>query len=603
MNEKKNYYIELDNKYKCELNKLDKRYNTISALRAVVFIFAVALLIIGFKDDIFVSKFIGILGAVAFFALVAVHSKVSSKQRWMKSVSAVTERYIKRFEEGWREFGDDGHEFLEAGATVPVDIDLLGRSSLYQMINVAHTPEGRRRLANALCATPKLEPVELTGRQEASVELAGKRDFSIRFEALCEQLGLGKRNIDIDRMVSACDDETDMPLWANIIRFIFPITEIILIILCAIGLVNIGVPILGFIVILAFSWLTKTVTDSIIAPFYSAGFAVDGYREMMELVANTEFASDKLNQIKRVYGGSDGVITAVRKLANICQAFNIMYNPLIHQLLSGLILWDYQIAAVTLAWKRRYSDRIAEGFEGIYEMEFLSSLATIARVKEVSIPKVNYDTDRKLMFSADGLYHPLIYSENVVANSAELEAGITIITGSNMSGKTTFLRTIATNLVLAYIGAPVCAGGLEADYMKLFTSMRVTDDVEHGISTFYAEILRIKAMAEYKDKSEAEAPMLCLIDEIFKGTNSADRIVGAREAITRLASDRCMVIVSTHDFELCTIRDKSQAEASNYHFEEYYEGDELKFDYTLKPGRCTTTNARAILKMAGFDII
>ena len=125
------------------------------------------------------------------------------------------------------------------------------------------------------------------------------------------------------------------------------------------------------------------------------------------------------------------------------------------------------------------------------------------------------------------------------------------------------------------------------------------DDVANGISTFYAEILRIKAMAEYKEKN---LPMLCLIDEIFKGTNSADRIVGATEAIKQLSGDKCMTVVSTHDFELCSIKDDNGKPAVNYHFEEYYKDDELMFDYKLKDGRCTTTNAIKLLKMAGFSV-
>lgn len=205
--------------------------------------------------------------------------------------------------------------------------------------------------------------------------------------------------------------------------------------------------------------------------------------------------------------------------------------------------------------------------------------------------------------NCEELFHPLIAQDKVQANSANLSAGITIVTGSNMSGKTTFLRTLAINLALAYMGAPICGKSLSAGYMKLFTSMRVTDDVAHGISTFYAEIMRIKAMADYR---ENRLPMLCLIDEIFKGTNSADRIVGATEAIRRLAGDCCMTIVSTHDFELCEICDMDGNPAKNYHFEEYYEeteeGSKLCFDYKIKNGRCTTTNAREILRMAGFVV-
>ena len=198
-----------------------------------------------------------------------------------------------------------------------------------------------------------------------------------------------------------------------------------------------------------------------------------------------------------------------------------------------------------------------------------------------------------------GLAHPLLDPDTVVANDGSLGSPLTIITGSNMSGKTTFLRTVAINLILSYIGAGVVADEFTSDYRKMFTSMRIRDDVAGGISTFYAEILRIKEMAEYI-RSENAQPTLCLIDEIFKGTNSADRIVGAREALQKLSVDGSMVIVTTHDFELCELKQRNQEPAENYHFEESYEDDKLVFDYKMKEGQCKTRNARALLTLAGL---
>ena len=168
-----------------------------------------------------------------------------------------------------------------------------------------------------------------------------------------------------------------------------------------------------------------------------------------------------------------------------------------------------------------------------------------------------------------------------------------------MSGKTTFMRTIGVNCILAYAGAPVCANKMIVSNMKIFTSMRVQDDVSKGISTFYAEVLRIKQIIEYSYKNE---PMLVLIDEIFKGTNSADRIVGATEIIKALNKEHIICLVSTHDFELCSLVEKAEILGSNYHFEEFYRNNELHFDYKIKPGRCRTTNAKHILRMAGLMV-
>ena len=166
-----------------------------------------------------------------------------------------------------------------------------------------------------------------------------------------------------------------------------------------------------------------------------------------------------------------------------------------------------------------------------------------------------------------------------------------------MSGKTTYMRTLAGAVVLAYAGAPVCARFFSLTPLHIFTSIQVNDDMSQGISTFYAELLRIKQMVTF---SHRELPMLICIDEIFKGTNSADRIIGAREAIKQLTRFYCITLVTTHDFELCDLKSPNAIPVTNCHFEEYYEENKIKFDYKLKPGRCQTTNAQYLLRMAGI---
>ncbi|MGL4383649.1 MAG: MutS-related protein, partial [Bacilli bacterium] len=170
----------------------------------------------------------------------------------------------------------------------------------------------------------------------------------------------------------------------------------------------------------------------------------------------------------------------------------------------------------------------------------------------------------------------------------------TIITGSNMAGKTTFIRGVGINILLAYAGARVCASSFEVSSLKIFTSIRVADDLSQGISTFYAEIYRIKQMVQYASLNKA---MLCLIDEIFKGTNTNDRIYGAHQALEKLSKPWSSIILTTHDNELCHKKLTSRT-IDNKHFSEYYLDDELLFDYQIKEGPCTTSNAIHILKMA-----
>ena len=583
-----------------ELDNLKKQYGRISSLRVVSFLVGVALLLVGISDNMLVAGIVGGAFLLVFIILITKHSDVVRQTDIVESKIRVVEHYIARFDDGWRDFTENGKEYLLSGDTVSMDIDLLGNDSLFQMLNVCHTDSGKKKFADVLSLS-EFDSEVTKKRREAVEELLSCRDFAVDFEAAGERLLNRKKKIDLQQFEAACDsDDNAFPLWCRIVAVLFPVTEIALLVLWIAGILSYAYPLVGFIAVLSFSWLTRHITDSVIVPLYGAGYVVEDYIDMMSELSKYKFSSERLMAISDAICGDEGALSAFHALGGISQAYNICYNPLIHQILSGIILWDYQLAIVVSAWRKKYGKRVSGSFDNIAEVEMLLSLAVLGRVRNTGWGDI-YDKEDsgKNSLSCEDIYHPLISPDKVISNSVSLESGITVITGSNMSGKTTFLRTIAINLALAYIGAPVCGKKLSCNYMRIFTSMRITDDVAHGISTFYAEILRIKTMAEYR---KANKPMLCLIDEIFKGTNSADRIVGAKEVLKGLSGDNCMTLVSTHDFELCTISDRDGRAAVNYHFEEYYDNDELRFDYKIKDGRCTTTNAKAILKMAGFEV-
>ena len=183
------------------------------------------------------------------------------------------------------------------------------------------------------------------------------------------------------------------------------------------------------------------------------------------------------------------------------------------------------------------------------------------------------------VYRAENLMHPLLPVDEAVGNYVGFADGIIIITGSNMSGKTTYLRSLGINAVLAYAGAPVLADSCTLSLMRIFTSMRISDNIATGESTFYAELSRIRQMVDY---GKTERPMLALIDEIFKGTNSADRIVGAEATLRWLRRSWILALVSTHDFELCALEDDSTVAAQNFHFQESYVGEKIHFDYKMR---------------------
>jgi len=211
----------------------------------------------------------------------------------------------------------------------------------------------------------------------------------------------------------------------------------------------------------------------------------------------------------------------------------------------------------------------------------------------------NFDQDR-LFVAGEEMGHPLLTGQQRVTNNFRIEKQIAVITGSNMSGKTTLLRTIGVNLVLAYAGAPVCARKFDCSILEIYTSMRISDDLNSGISTFYAELLRIRMIIDF---SKNKQDMIFLIDEVFRGTNSRDRVSGARNVLLNLNKDWIIGLISTHDYELCKLQNEISGRIVNFHFIEHYTEDEIKFDYLLKPGACTISNARYLMKMAGIEML
>ena len=577
---------ELKNKANERLTELKKKSSLISVLRLISFVGGIPFLIAGISDKKGMYIFAGAYLLITFFFLIYVHACFNKMISHDETYINVLDRYLNRLNGNWMQETDDGGEFLTQEDVLSRDIDLLGKNSLYQYISIAHTPKGRRRLADTL----SLKTDNLSVRSErykAVKELSLADEFRYEFET---------RTMKNSKLLEAPEVvEEKFPGWMYPLMLIVPVINIVSLIMVFGYGYNPGLVLATFVAGLAITWIPKGKLDVLSAPVYVYGKTAGDFYEILNEINKSEFRSGILSELKNRVTGQKGILKAVKDMQRMGDFAAISFNPIIHMLLAGFIGWDFYLSRRTVAWTAKNKDIFTNCEDIIAEFEELGSLAVLSAVRETTEPEII--EDMKLGF--DEIYHPLINREKVVSNSGNLDGHITIITGSNMSGKTTFMRTIAVNAVLAYAGAGVCAKSFKLPIMKLFTSMRITDDVSSGISTFYAEILRIKRAADYVEAG-SEPPALCLIDEIFKGTNSADRIVGATEAVKKLSSGKCMVILTTHDFELCDIQEADGRPADNYHFEEYYENDEILFDYKMKSGRCTTRNAIALLKMAGI---
>lgn len=580
-------------------DNLEHSYNRISFARLGSFLIFTAGIILIFTEKAWWNWLIAVIGGILFVLLLIKHGSIASQQQYVKRRLQVLENMKKRENGNWYELPNTGAEFLNERNYVAKDLDLFGTHSLYQMICTAHTYAGKQRLAKVLLQAEQadVDTAIITGRQQAVRELTDHWKFRINFETLAleQECGnTGKKTEKINSKVGTENTEKNSSsgfIFLSILAFAWPV----LIILSLLGTVcnwwNASAILIVYFTGLLFSWVTSGYCQKYTTDVFANRTVLQSNLNLMEAFAQESFESDLLKKIQKQIRSEDkkNALYGMKQLERLLAAYNVRHNPIIHWLLCGICQYDIHLTRYAVLWERQYGRCVQDAVYALAELEMLNSFAVLAELRSVCYPVICTKEQEPYINMQKG-YHPLLNQRKTVPNSIQLDASPRVITGSNMSGKTTFLRTIGINAILAYAGAPVCAEYMEISVMRPFTSMRITDDVNQGISTFYAEILRIKEMVEYSSKQRS---MLCLIDEIFKGTNSADRIVGAEAVIRKLTKPHIICMISTHDFELCRLAD-------NYHFEEYYNSEGIQFDYRLRKGMCKTTNALHLLKLAGL---
>ena len=366
-------------------------------------------------------------------------------------------------------------------------------------------------------------------------------------------------------------------------------------VLAGLGAASWTLPLVILSVNIALALLFYVRTVRVLAPLGRMAHELRLYGKIFRALEAAPLRSDAMQTILSPLVTPVRATQAQEQLARIAECTAMRRNFVFFILANALFLWDFHCTACFAQWRGRAGAAADGWFSAFAEMEVLLSLASIGHTREV-YAFAAFITDGTLCLDAAEATSLLLPEKAATPNDAHLAAGTLVITGSNMSGKTTYMRVLGSNAVLAYAGGPVCARSFSLTPMAVYTSIQISDDLTGGISTFYAELLRIKRMIEY---SKGRLPMLILIDEIFRGTNSADRIVGAREAIRRLTLPHAITIVTTHDFELCTLQ-RDGIPVQNAHFEEHYEGDKILFDFRIREGRCQTTNAQYLLRMAGI---
>lgn len=580
-----------------QLMKLEKQINIYSILRLLIFISAIgsSYLVYRYASSFYTFSVI-ILHFILFLYVAKYHETLIKKKESLDKVIRINQKHIMRVNGQWKKFKDTGKEYLDTAHGFINDLDLFGENSLFQWINVTETHFGRESLKNILRIESLPTKEEIILKQKALKELGEKIDF--RENLTKETMGIKESIEEIYRFVKWAYERNDSILSThlNIIRWIFPVINLIFITLVILNMIN-----WQFLILLgALSHFTLrklgTETIKVLNLFKMIKYDLSSYFKAIEVIENEEFESKFINDIKKgLASNGEKSSSMVKKLSNYASwiydrsnAFYIVFNL--------ILLWDYQVLYKLELWRRENGNKVERWFKTVGEIESLCSLSLLSYNNE------NWCTpsiEEGLVIRGEEVSHPMLL-EKAVANSFNLGNGknIMLVTGSNMSGKSTFLRTVGVNLVLTYLGAPVRAKEFRTSIFNIYTCMRTEDNLEESISSFYAEILRVKNIV---DASKRGKKIFFLLDEIFKGTNSLDRHTGAKILIDQLSSKGSMGLVSTHDLELCDLEDENP-KVINYNFREYYDKNKLKFDYKLRRGKSETRNAIYLMKMAGIDV-
>lgn len=601
---KENHFKDQIEIAKEERQSIKKQLDGLGTLRILAFIGGVTSLVVGNLYHQLSGYLLGALLLVLFIGLVKKYQKLEGKKSYLVAKEKVLEKYIARLDESWKGFKETGEAFRGESSKAK-DLDLLGRSSLYQYICVSHTPYGKRTLAKELMHGHR-EANEIRRRQEAVKELIEDETFALHLQTLSEQMLLKEEKLKEEHLESFIKEaelqKTYVSKGMKILSLVLPFITVFCLILAILKinlLQNYAIAGIGSIIQLGIGLWNYGKNEQLFRPIFAFNENIILYKAFLLALEEKPFKSEYLKELQSQLKASGGAVKGLESLNSLTESVKMRFNGVLYLVVNSLLMWDIHCKDALGIWTKKYGKDIRRWLEVMGEVESLLSLAVLGQVKEhYTFPEVMESSTPKFQF--ENLIHPLINEQDAVGNSLRLDGETCIITGSNMSGKTTFLRSIGTNLALAYSGAPVLADSFSASYMEIFTSMRIEDRVDQGISTFYAELLRIKEMIEF---SERHLPMLALVDEIFKGTNSADRILGATETIKKLGKPWANVMVTTHDFELCQLAEESEGQKRktyNYHFEEYYENNQIRFDYKIKKGRCKTTNAKYLLRMVGI---
>jgi hypothetical protein len=579
--------------------ELAAKANRISIVRLASFLVGCVLAFVGLSQGSLPFVGAALLVFAGFVAAVVVHARVEAKKRELDERAGVHDRHILRITGRFQELPNDGSGVLPPDHPYASDIDVVGPGSLFQRIDVTQTREGERALGQALGKALGRE--QILARQAAVEELAGREAFREDFEVLAR---LGQvRGHKLDHapfmvLVQLPSLFKEKPWLKPVMYVLLSITAVVSL-LALFDVVPGRVLFLPLLVQGALLWrLSGRVHHALDLITARLGFA-QSYEGMLRRMESEPWQAPYLKTLRAsldVAGVSPS--TYMTRLARYESFAQLRTQGPVYFVLNIFTMWDFFCLERIERFAADVGPHAEHWFEAVGELEMLCSLSTLRHGDPHAIfPEID---DKNPGFTADGLAHPLLPAHARITNDVALEGkgSLLVITGSNMAGKSTLLRAVGLNTALALAGGPVCARSLKLCPVRLRASMRIDDSLQRGASYFHAELGKLRMVVA---DLEQGPPVLFLLDELLRGTNARARNTGARSVLVHLLSRGALGLVATHDIGLSAL-ESELTRVHNVHFTDVFEDGEMRFDYKLRPGPVTTSNALRLLAMAGIDV-
>ncbi len=584
--------------FEAAIQVVNKKLDRIAFVRLLVFVAAAGIEVWSWYQNPWLWLPVLVAGLAGFIAVIKWDTVVNEEKAYLELKKKINEQEIARLE-GKLEAFDEGNEFEDVLHPYASDLDLFGHHSLYQLINRASTRYGKETLAHWMKHTGN--PSQIRSRQQAATALADNIDWRQEFQATgMQSKAPGDSLEDLDKWVKEEPQLSTQPIY-SIIPLVLPVITLALTVLSLIPMIHWGIPLAAFaihvLIIRRIGNYSKEVFFRIErrAPFLAAfGKLI----QQMEILETSTPLTDGYKQ--RLAKDGPPAYKEIASLSKLLVRLELRLNGLPYYIMNYVFFWDMIWLVRLERWKARHKDHVLDWFRVIGEMEALASVSALRFARQDwQQPEI---LETEFCLEGESLGHPLIPGDVRITNpiSLPVPGRIWLITGSNMSGKSTYLRTVGINVVLALMGAPVCADAFRISPMQVATSMRTQDSIEENTSSFYAELKRLKMVIERVERGEQ---VLFLLDEILKGTNSRDRHAGARALISQLQAGGGSGLVSTHDLELVDLEQTLKGAVKNYSFNcEVSSDGKLDFDYTLTDGVCRSMNATALMKTMGIRV-